>query len=277
MNPLCKKKHIRVGVAVVGIQNGARHHRQPVAQARVGLVVARTLHGLGVQRQQGAAQAGVGAHQQQVDAGIFKGFHRQALEGAPVVGHLGLAPAAVAHHVRQCGTVAVDAAHIGAVVVHVGQAHAQVVEVRLHLAGHAGGGITFGGGGRGLGVGVDGEGHQQRFFCPQGLQVQVQHTGVVGQQGAPALALQHGPCIGALQAEVFALAFGVVGVVADAVFHPPLQASDAELAQQMRCLLEKQRQTGAGKGFVVTVDGAGGALHEVQAQAQVALKRFAGR
>ena len=270
-------QQMHVGVAMLGVEDGARDHGQAVAQARVGLVVASALHGLGVQGQQGTLHAGVFAHQQQVNAGVFKGFHCQALEGAPVVGHLRLAPAAVAHHVRQRSTVAVDATHPCAVVVHVGQAHAQVVKVGLHLAGHAGGGLAFGGGGRGLGVGVDREGHQQGLFGPQGLQVQIQHTGVVGQQGATAFALQHGPRIGTLQAEVFALALGVVVVVADAVFHPAAQATDAELAQQVWRLLEKQRQPRAGKGFVVAVDGAGGALHEVQAQAQVALKWLARR
>jgi hypothetical protein len=51
-------KQMHVGVAVLGVEDGARDHGQPVAQARVGLVVARALHGLGVQGQQGALHAG---------------------------------------------------------------------------------------------------------------------------------------------------------------------------------------------------------------------------
>jgi hypothetical protein len=39
------------------------------------------------QREHGLAQAGPAREQQAVDAGVFKGFHRQALRGAPVVGH----------------------------------------------------------------------------------------------------------------------------------------------------------------------------------------------
>ena len=122
-----------------------------------------------------------------------------------------------------------------------------------------------------------GVGHQQRFFLPQGLQVQVEHAGVIGQQGAAALALQHGLGVGRPQAEVVTLALGVVVVVAHAVFDPALETAHAEQAQQLRRALEEQRQAGAGKGLVVAVDGAGGALHEIQREAQVALERFARR
>jgi hypothetical protein len=122
-----------------------------------------------------------------------------------------------------------------------------------------------------------GVGHQQCFFLPQGLQIQVEHARVVGQQGAAALALQHGLGVGRPQAEVVALALGMVVVVAHAVFDPALEPAHAQQAQQLRRTLEEQRQPRAGEGLVVAVDGAGGALHEVEREAQVTLERFARR
>ena len=109
---------------------------------------------------------------------------------------------------------------------------------------------------------------------PQAAQVQIELAFDVHQQGAVAFALQHGAAVGRLQAEVILLPLGMGAVVADAVFDPVLQAGQRELVEQVRRLGEEFRQAGAGKGGVVAVDGAGGALHEIQRDVEVVLHLF---
>ena len=69
------------------IQHRAGEHGQAVTQtSKLGFVTAPLLHGR-QQREHGLAKPGPACEQQAVDAGVFKGFHCQALRGAPVVGH----------------------------------------------------------------------------------------------------------------------------------------------------------------------------------------------
>ena len=143
------------------------------------------------------------------------------------------------------------------VVVHVRQADAELVVIRNRLADFVErGGIR----------------HQVVAVLPQAAQVQVQLAFDVHQQRAVAFALQHRAAVGRLQAEVILLPLGMGAVVADAVFHPVLQAGQRQLAEQVRRLGEELRQARAGKGGVVAVDGAGGALHEIQRDVEVALQ-----
>ena len=101
---------IGVCVAVMRIEQRARQHRQPMAQAGGGFRIAGVFHRLRMQREEDAAQAGIFADQQRLDAAVLEELHRHALERAPVVGDLRLGPAAVADHVGEHGAVAVDAA-----------------------------------------------------------------------------------------------------------------------------------------------------------------------
>jgi hypothetical protein len=87
-----------------------------------------------MQREEQAAQAGVFADQQRLDAAVLEELHRHALERAPVVGNLRLGPAPMADHVGEHGAVAVDAADRAGVIVHIGHAHAELVVIRNRLA-----------------------------------------------------------------------------------------------------------------------------------------------
>jgi hypothetical protein len=106
-------------------------------------------------------------------------------------------------------------------------------------------------------------------FPPEAAQVEIELALHVGEQGAVAFPLQHGAASADCSAEVVDLPLRVGAVVADAVFHPVLQAGQAELGQQERRLGEEIGQAGAGEGGVVAVDGAGGALHQVSGDLQV--------
>ena len=212
-----------------------------------------------MQREEQAAQAGVFADQQRLDAAVLEELDRHALERAPVVGDLRLGPAAVADDVGERGTVAVEAGDVACIVVHVRQADAELVVIRNRLA-------DF--------VERGGVRHQVVAVLPQAAQVQIELALDVHQQRAVALALQHGAGVGRLQAEVILLPLGVAAVVADAVFDPVLQAGERELAEQGRRLGEEFRQAGAGEGGVVAVDGAGGALHEIERDIEIVLQQL---
>ena len=277
---LHKFTQIRVGVAVPGViqrgapyvelavgcavrtsrfQQGARNHGQTMAQAGGGFRVAGRLDRFGVQTEEEAAQAGVFAHQQGFNAAVFEEFDRHALERAPVIGDLRLAPAAVSDDMRQGGAVAVEAgnAPYADVLVHIRQADAEFVVVRNRFAQFVEGG---------------GVGDELFGVIPQAAQVKIELAFHIDQQGAVALALQDGHAVGGLQAEVVFLALRVVVVVADAVIHPVFQPDEGELVEQARRLGEKLRQAGAGEGGVMAVDGAGGALGQVGNNGEVVVQ-----
>ncbi len=227
-----------------------------MAQAGRGFRIAGSLHRRGMQCEEQAAQAGIFADQQRLDAAVLEELDRHALERTPVVGDLRPGPAAVADHVGERGAVAIETADAMCIVLHVRHAHAELVVIRNRFAQ-----LVEGGGIR----------HQLFRIVPQAAQVQIELALDVHEQGAVAFALQHRAAVGRLQTEVILLPFGMGAVVADAVFHPVFQAGQRQLVQQVRRLGEKFRQAGAGKGGVVTVDGAGGALHEIQRDIQIVL------
>jgi hypothetical protein len=198
-------------VGVLRIEQGARHHRQTVAQAGGGFRVALGFVGQRVQRQEDAAQAGVGTDQQVLDAAILEEFDRHALKRAVVVGDDLGAPAAMPDHVGENGAVAVKAADVVGVVEHIRDAHAELVVIGDRLAQFVEGGRVR---------------HQLVAVLPEGAQVEVELAFHIGEQRAVAFALQHGVTVGELQAEVVLLSLGMVVVIADAVFDPVFQAGD---------------------------------------------------
>ncbi len=66
-------------------------------------------------------------------------------------------------------------------------------------------------------------------------------------------------------------------VVADTVVHPVFQAREGDLTQQEGRLGEKFGQAGAGKGGVVAVNRAGGALGHIANDGEVVVQLFGGR
>ena len=287
MEALHVVEQVRVRVAVAGVEQGAREHRQAVAQAGRGGRVAGVRQRPWMQGQENAAQARVFPHQQDLHPAILEELHGHALEGAPVVGDLSGAIAAVADHVGEYGAVAVDAGNLhpdpladppregegGAqflphqgggqegdgcypIVEHVGHAQPELVVVRHRLAQFVEGG---------------GVGHQQVAVAPQCAQVKLELPLDVDEQGAVAFALQDRQAVGGFEAEIVLLALRVAGVIADPVIGPVLQAGGGQQAQDARCLIEEMRQAGTGKGDVVAVDRSRGAPHQVQGDIDVDL------
>ena len=108
------------------------------------------------------------------------------------------------------------------------------------------------------------EGYEVVLINSNPATIHVQLALMVSQQGAVAFALEHGLAVGRLQAEVVALTLRVIVVIADAVLHPVLQPLHGQLADQIRRLVKKIRQAGAGECGVNTVHRSGGALHEIE-------------
>ncbi len=242
-----------------GVEQRARQHGQAVAQAGGGFGVAGALDRLGVQRKEDAAQPRVFAHQQRFDAAVLEKLDRHALEGAPVVGDLRLAPAPVADHVGEYGAIAVKTRDAAGIVEHVWHTHAELVVVRDRLAQFVEGG---------------GIGHQQIIVTPQGAQIKVELPFNVGEQRTVAFALEHRTAVGRLQFEIIDLPFRMIAVVADAVFHPVPQAGHRQQLDQKRRLRKEFGQAGAGEGGVVAVDGSAGTDHQVLRDIGVELQLF---
>lgn len=69
-------EQVGVAVAMVGVEQSARQHRQAVAQARSALRVAGVGLRLRMQRQKDAAQPRVATDRQQVDAAVLEDSER---------------------------------------------------------------------------------------------------------------------------------------------------------------------------------------------------------
>ena len=229
---------IAMGRRLGWLQQGARQHGQAMAQTGGVCSIAVALLRNGMQRRPDPAQTRVLTHGKRFHPRILEKLDRHALKRAVVVGKDGAAPAPVGGHVSQHRAVAVQPADAMPVVIHIRQADAQRVIV-----------------GDGFAQFVERRGVRHQIVCvlPQAKQVQIELAGVVHQQRAVPLALQHGTAVGRLQAEVIALALRVLVVVAYAVLNPVAQALNRQLAQQMGRLQKKIRQTGTGIGLVDTV------------------------
>jgi hypothetical protein len=119
----------RVLVAVRGVEQRAREHRQSMAQAGMRCGVTGAFNGCGVQGEKNAVQPRVLPQDQPFDAAVFEDLDRHALHRAEVVREQRCAPAAVTSDVRQARPVAVDPAHAQGVVEDVRQANSGRVVV----------------------------------------------------------------------------------------------------------------------------------------------------
>ena len=250
-------EQIRVGVAVRRVDQRARQHGQPMAQAGRGLRIAIRFDWFRMQCQKNTAQAGVFANQQVIDAAVLEKLHCHALKRAPVVGDQRLAPAAMADHVGENGAVAVKSADAIDVIEDIGHAQAQLVVIGYRLAQFVKSGRI---------------GHKKIAVIPQRAQVKIQLSFNVGEQRAVAFALQYRTAVCRFQLEVVDLPFRVAGVVMYAVIHPILQPGHGQQPGKVGGLSEEVRETRAGKRGVVAVYGAGGADHQVLRNTEIALQ-----
>ena len=250
-----------VVVAVRRVQQGARQHRQPVAQAACRGRVARALDRPGMKGQQKRPQPGILPKHEVVDARVFEALDGHALQWAQVVSHLGLAPATMAGHMGQGGAVAVESADVPRSlerVINIGQRDAVHVEERH---GHA------------VVVEAGAVAQQGRVVLPQAAQCEVELAFHRDQQGAMPFPLQHGAAVCGLQGEVVALALRVVLVMTRTVVGPARQASDVEHVKRTRRVLQEDGQPRALESRVVAVEGHRGALHQFTHHPQVVAHR----
>ncbi len=266
-------ERVQVGVAVAmcRIEQGAREHRQAVAQTASSRRVAGALDGLRMEGEKAAPQTRVAADDQRFDAAVLEDLDRQTLLRAIVVGEHRPAPAAMTGHVRQGRPVAVDSAHTARVVERIRQTDA--VGVVIRYGGHGGGQGCCPSCRRGRRQ-TRRIGDKRRVVAPQGAQDKVEQTFVIDQQRAVSLALKDSATVGRLQAEVGALAFRVVGVVAHTVVDPVAQAADRQAGEQAGRLGQEIGQAGTGVGLMDAVYRSGCALHQVDRQVEVVLHLF---